>query len=237
METENGLEQRGLAGAVAAQQGHDLAGLDRHLADLEHGAHARDSVEAEEARAHPRIGPHLGGTAARNDAAAVEADQAIAGARQELDVVIDDQHAASGLAQLREERSPASALMRRRCRPPARRAAGSRPRRHRARRRRPWVSPASTSAWKLRPMPARATACAGRCSMRRSSSVMAPSSARSRPLMTLSSVVLPEPLGPIRPTISPRSDQQRDTGQRLHAAEAFGDAIDREVLRAGYGQH
>jgi hypothetical protein len=39
----------------------------------------------------------------------------------------------------------------------------------------------------------------------RASIMMKPESARSRPLMTLSSVVLPEPLGPISPTISPRS--------------------------------
>ena len=50
----------------------------------------------------------------------------------------------------------------------------------------------------------RAMACGGRPSRCASSRVMAPPSARSRPPMTLSSVVLPEPLGPISPTISPR---------------------------------
>ena len=54
-------------------------------------------LQPEEARAHPRIGPYLGRRAGSDDLAALEADQPIADARQELDVVIDDQHAATRL--------------------------------------------------------------------------------------------------------------------------------------------
>src|SRR3990167_2686152 len=44
----------------------------------------------------------------------------------------------------------------------------------------------------------------GRCSRCTSSRVTVPPSPRSRPPITLSNVVLPDPLGPISPTISPR---------------------------------
>ena len=47
---------------------------------------------------------------------------------------------------------------------------------------------------------------------------------RYTPVTTLKTVVLPAPLGPIRPKISPCSDVQADVVERDHPAEAHGDA-------------
>ena len=47
--------------------------------------------------------------------------------------------------------------------------------------------------------------------------------------MTLNSVVLPAPLGPITPTTSPGATRQRDVVERRQAAEAHGDAVDLEA--------
>ena len=228
MEAQDRLEQRGLAGAVAAQQGHDLARLDRQLADLEHGAHAATAVEAEEARPHPRIGAHLGRAADGDDPAAIEADQAVADARQQLDVVIDDQHAATGVAQAAEDADELARARGRWRRPPARRAAGRpRPWRRRAPDRPTCVSPASASVWKVRPMPARAIACVGSRSMRSSSSAMVPASARSRPLIDVEQRRLARAVGADQARRSRRApSRQRHVGQRLDAAEALADPVE-----------
>ena len=44
--------------------------------------------------------------------------------------------------------------------------------------------------------------------------------------MQLKSVVLPAPLGPMRPTISPRLDGERDVAVGDEAAEALGARLD-----------
>ena len=49
---------------------------------------------------------------------------------------------------------------------------------------------------------------------------IAPASGRSAPEIRLSTVVLPEPFGPIRPTISPRADREARLVDRDQAAEA-----------------
>ena len=50
----------------------------------------------------------------------------------------------------------------------------------------------------------------------------------STPVMTLTSVVLPAPFGPIRPTISPLVDRQRETVDGAQAAERARDVVDLE---------
>ena len=51
-----------------------------------------------------------------------------------------------------------------------------------------------------------------------------PAIGASRPETTLRSVVLPEPLGPIRPTTSPSADREGDAVERGEAAEVAGEA-------------
>src|SRR3982751_5297169 len=57
--------------------------------------------------------------------------------------------------------------------------------------------------WKVRTMPAAQIWCGGRPVMSRPAKVMRPESGWWKPAMAANSVVLPAPLGPIRPTISP----------------------------------
>ena len=60
-------------------------------------------------------------------------------------------------------------------------------------------------------------------------SAMRPRSGRSTPATMRISVVLPAPLGPIRPTKSPWRHGKRDAVDRLHAAEADGDIVEFEA--------
>ena len=50
-----------------------------------------------------------------------------------------------------------------------------------------------------------------------------PTSGRTKPEMTLNSVVLPAPLGPITPTTDPRRHVEGDVVERHEAAEADAD--------------
>ena len=52
-----------------------------------------------------------------------------------------------------------------------------------------------------------------------------------KPEMTSNSVVLPAPLGPMRPTISPRSHVEADAVEHLQAAEAQRDVVDGKKAR------
>jgi len=61
----------------------------------------------------------------------------------------------------------------------------------------------SRTVWNVRPIPARATRWAFILVMSTPSMVTAPLVAGSSPVTTLISVVLPDPLGPMRPRISP----------------------------------
>ena len=66
-----------------------------------------------------------------------------------------------------------------------------------------------------------------------------------RPPMTLSSVLLPQPLGPIRQSSSPRGDVERRVGERAHElrlarlAELVRDVFDadRGVARGHFGRY
>src|SRR6201996_3771479 len=57
--------------------------------------------------------------------------------------------------------------------------------------------------WNVRTMPAAQMRCGARPVMSRPSKEIRPASGRWKPAMAANSVVLPAPLGPIRPTISP----------------------------------
>src|SRR6476469_7034740 len=57
--------------------------------------------------------------------------------------------------------------------------------------------------WKVRTMPAAQMRCGGRPVMSRPSKAIRPASGLWKPATAANSVVLPAPLGPIRPTISP----------------------------------
>ena len=60
---------------------------------------------------------------------------------------------------------------------------------------------------------------------------MRPASGVSAPEIRLSTVVLPEPFGPIRPTISPALDAEADIVDRLEAAEDFASPSTASRLR------
>ena len=51
--------------------------------------------------------------------------------------------------------------------------------------------------------------------------------------MTSKRVVLPAPLGPMKPTISPRRDRERHVVERGDAAEALRDVVDGEARASG----
>ncbi len=59
------------------------------------------------------------------------------------------------------------------------------------------------TSWKVRARPRRRIRWAGSPPMGRPAKVMLPRSGRSAPAMQLKRVVLPEPLGPMTPRISP----------------------------------
>ena len=59
----------------------------------------------------------------------------------------------------------------------------------------------------------------------RSPTAIAPASGRWKPERTLTSVVLPAPFGPIRPSISPRASVRADVIDRDEAAEADGHTL------------
>ena len=105
----------------------------------------------------------------------------------------------------RPARAPRAARRRRRAR---------RPRRSRAPRAR------GTRGVLERPRePARPRRCAGQRVTFLPSSSTAPCVGRSKPLRTFTSVDLPAPFGPIRPTISRATQLERDLAERLHALE------------------
>src|SRR6059036_1040493 len=58
-------------------------------------------------------------------------------------------------------------------------------------------------AWKVRAIPSRAIAWASRPTSRRPRKTISPAAGARSPVSALKSVVLPEPLGPITPTVSP----------------------------------
>src|SRR6185312_8467689 len=77
--------------------------------------------------------------------------------------------------------------------------------------------------WKVRTMPAAQIRCGARPVMSRPSSTMRPASGLWKPAMAANSVVLPAPLGPIRPTISP----MRTSSDALSTAFRPPNAFDR----------
>ena len=88
------------------------------------------------------------------------------------------------------------------------------------------MRPKLRTTCQVRAMPRRQT-CSGRArEMSVPSSTIRPSSGWSEPLMQLKSVVLPAPLGPIRPTISRGSIVERDVAVGDQPAEALGAPLD-----------
>ena len=73
--------------------------------------------------------------------------------------------------------------------------------------------------WNERARPSRQIVCGGCPVMSRPLKPTRPESGARCPVMTLNSVVLPAPLGPITAEISPGSTEQRHPAQRLEAAE------------------
>ena len=80
--------------------------------------------------------------------------------------------------------------------------------------------------WKTMLMPARAMRCAGQPAMSMPSSLTAPALARTMPMISDITVDLPEPFGPISPTISPAREVEAHILDRDHAAEALAEAAD-----------
>ena len=68
--------------------------------------------------------------------------------------------------------------------------------------------------------------CGGRRSICVASSAMVPESARSRPLIDVEQRRLARAVGPDQPDDLAAIDREGDTGQRLDAAEALGDAVE-----------
>ena len=81
-------------------------------------------------------------------------------------------------------------------------------------------------SWKLRASPRRVRWCAISPSIFSPAKMTLPVSLCSVPQMQLTSVLLPEPLGPIRPTPLAFGDVQIDVVERDEAAEALADLID-----------
>ena len=200
-EAQDRLHQRRLAGAVGAQQRHDLAGRDGEVADVEHDASCRS--RAEEARPHRGIGAHLRGRTSGDD-------RRRRGRPADRRPCVSNSISWSTRMMPRSRRSPRSwpreqvAL--------AIGHAGGRlveQQERRAGRQRARQAGAARLALDRRLEGAsdagRAIACGRQALEVAPSSVMCRSRPRSRPLIALSSVVLPDPLGPISPTISPRS--------------------------------
>ena len=81
-------------------------------------------------------------------------------------------------------------------------------------------------SWKLRASPMCVRRCAGSPSSAWPAKRTLPVSLCSVPQTQLTSVLLPEPLGPIRPSRSPSVHVEVDAVQRDEAAEALADAFD-----------
>ena len=64
-----------------------------------------------------------------------------------------------------------------------------------------------------------------------------PATGRTRPVTTLSSVVFPDPFGPISPTISPGAASNETSLQRRQAAEPHGHVVQLERLLGGRDAH
>ena len=79
---------------------------------------------------------------------------------------------------------------------------------------------AARTSWKVRATPSRAMRCAGMPAMAWPRSAMLPRSGRKAPDIRLSTVVLPEPFGPSRPTISPAPTREAEAIDGHQAAEA-----------------
>ncbi len=85
--------------------------------------------------------------------------------------------------------------------------------------------------WKVRPIPARATSWAGHRVASLPSIRMRPALGPKRPEMMLRSVVLPEPFGPISPTISPGRRLEIDAVEGAEAGEILDHAFGAELAR------
>ena len=80
-----------------------------------------------------------------------------------------------------------------------------------------WASP---RFWNVRAIPSGAISCGARASRSSPSKRIEPSSGSASRLMQLKRVVLPAPLGPIRPQISPAVDLERGAVEGDDAPEA-----------------
>ena len=85
-------------------------------------------------------------------------------------------------------------------------------------------------SWKLRAMPKRVRWCAIRPSTLRPSKRTAPVSLTSVPHRQLTSVLLPEPFGPIRPTRSPWRPTRSIAVERDEAAEPLSQTLNFEKI-------
>ena len=90
------------------------------------------------------------------------------------------------------------------------------------------ISGNSRMFWKVRAMPSSVIWCASARPASAPSKRTCPAVGRYTPVSTLKQVVLPAPLGPISPRISPWLDVEADVVEGGHAAEAQGDRVDLE---------
>ena len=89
--------------------------------------------------------------------------------------------------------------------------------------------PKSSSRWKVRAIPSRARWCGETRVMSAPPSRTRPWVGGCSPVMTLNSVVLPAPLGPMSPFTAPGVDLEVDVLERLEPAEADRDLLDGEL--------
>ena len=89
--------------------------------------------------------------------------------------------------------------------------------------------------WNVRPMPARATSWAGHRVASRPSIRMRPALGEKRPEMMLRSVVLPDPFGPISPTISPGRRLRSTPSRARRPAKFLIDALGAEFAGWRHG--
>ena len=82
------------------------------------------------------------------------------------------------------------------------------------------------ASWNERPRPRQARSATERPEMSSSPRSTVPRSAGTKPEIRSNSVVLPAPLGPMMPTISPGRGREGDVVDRGQAAEAPGEAVD-----------
>ena len=81
-------------------------------------------------------------------------------------------------------------------------------------------------SWKVRTTPLRATMCGARFEMRSPLNSTSPEVGLRNDEISLNSVDLPAPLGPMTDRISPVLDAEADVVDRGQAAEALGDTFD-----------